>query len=862
MTRHLSTTTGLLLIIATLSPASGPAAAPASPRVTLNLDTGWLYSAKDNAGYSSATADESSLEKVCVPHANIITKHMYQSESAFRFVSWYRRHFTPPASYDGKRFLLEFQAVSINAVVYVNETKAGEHRGGYTPFTIDITDRVTAGRDNVIAVQADSRRQTGVPPEGGSLDFMIYGGIVRHVNLIVTDPLHAEWVFVSTQNPSQSAPASPAITAKIRIVNNGAAAKTCRAVTSVIDADNTVAATATGSLDLPAGGSGELTQTTGAVAAPGLWDVDHPILYRVVTQLFDGETLVDEYVTRTGIRSLTMNKTDGKCYLNGKPLKLRGLNRHETYPYIGRAAAKRLQRKDADILKYDLGCNIVRTSHYPQAPDFFDRCDEIGLLVLEEVPGWMYVGNDAWKKLQMQVLKDMIVRDRNHPCILTFGVRVNESEDDNAFYKTMNDTARHYDPTRLTCGVRRGNSDPATSFLEDIWTQNFVTPSSNAPNMPVITTEYCGHNLNPQAHSWDNDNVLLGQITDGSQGHAKGHNDSYRSGIWGGLLGWCAFDYASSHGNATANETGRGKNGYVSHHGVSSIFRLPKLAAWFYQSQRDPALFGPMVRICNYWTSKSPSSVMVVSNCEQVELYQDNKSLGKKTSGNLYTSLPHPVFSWNATFTPGELRAVGYIGGAQAAVHRIRTPGSPSAVTVVPDTNVLYTGGDMTRVVVSLSDTTSQVLHLRDDSVSLSATGAGDFIGEAKTALEGGQTAFYVKTRSSATGTITCQASAAGLTGSATITVVNESPVNIVQPPHARPARLNSVKPLHCAVVDRRILLPQWAAAGTMVRIYDLSGRLLYAAPLKTRSLDLAARGFAGGVRIVKVDRESGKIKQ
>ena len=215
-----------------------------------------------------------------------------------------------------------------------------------------------------------------------------------------------------------------------------------------------------------------------------------------------------------------------------------------TYPYIGRAAAKRLQRKDADILKYDLGCNIVRTSHYPQAPDFFDRCDEVGLLVLEEVPGWMYIGNDAWKQLEMQVLKDMIVRDRNHPCILTFGVRVNESPDDNTFYRSMNDTARHYDPTRLTCGVRRGNSDPATSFLEDIWTQNFINPSASPPNMPVITTEYCGHNLNPQAHSWDSDNILLGQITDGSQGHAKGQNASYQFSNWGGLLGWCAFDYA------------------------------------------------------------------------------------------------------------------------------------------------------------------------------------------------------------------------------------------------------------------------------------------------------------------------------
>ena len=218
----------------------------------------------------------------------------------------------------------------------------------------------------------------------------------------------------------------------------------------------------------------------------------------------------------------------------------------------------------------------------------------------------------------MQVLKDMIIRDRN------------------TFYKSMNDTARHYDSTRLTCGVRRGNSDPATSFLEDIWTQNFVVPTTSAPNMPMITTEYCGHNLNPQSHSWDSDEIQISQITDSRYGHGIGHERSYTYDIWGGLLGWCAFDYASSHGNATTNENGR----YVSPHGVSDIFRLPKLAAWFYQSQRDPNLYGPMVHVCSHWTSGSPTSVMVVSNCEEVELFQDDTSFGKKNSGSLFTHLP------------------------------------------------------------------------------------------------------------------------------------------------------------------------------------------------------------------------------
>ena len=368
-------------------------------RETIEMDTGWLYTAGDNAGYASKTAAESGFERVCIPHANVITKHAYQSEKAFQFVSWYRRHSAIPARLSGRRVFLEFEAVSIGAEVYVNGEKAGEHQGAYTPFIINITGLVVFGEDNVIAVKVDSRAHSSVPPEGSTIDFMIYGGIVRHVRMTITDPLHIDRVFASTDNPSQTKPAAPAMNIKARVVNQGAAVRNCRVVASITDQNSVVVASANESGEVPADGSHEFSLTIGTIASAQLRGVDHPYLYTVITRVMEGETVLDGYRTRTGIRSLTMNKTDGKCYLNGTALKLRGLNRHEAYPYIGHAASRRLQRKDADILKYDLGCNIVRTSHYPQAPDFLDRCDEIGLLVLEEVPGWMYIGNTAWKNL-------------------------------------------------------------------------------------------------------------------------------------------------------------------------------------------------------------------------------------------------------------------------------------------------------------------------------------------------------------------------------------------------------------------------------------------------------------------------------
>jgi hypothetical protein len=237
-----------------------------------------------------------------------------------------------------------------------------------------------------------------------------------------------------------------------------------------------------------------------------------------------------------------------------------------------------------------------------------------------------------------------------------------------------------------------------------------------------------------------------------------------------------------------------------------------------------------------------------------VDLFQDGTSLGKKNSGNQYTSLPHPLFSWNATFKSGELKAVGYIGGNQAATHIVKTPGSPAGLTVVPDTNVLYEGGDMTRVVVSMVDESGQLLHLSDDSVTLSAAGAGDFVGEAKTALEGGQMAFFVKTRASETGTITCNAAAGGKSGNATITVIKESPTSINNPSVKQASFFPANnKPRYFKVCGSRVILPQWVQKGAEVRVYDLTGRVLYVVTPKDRVLDLTKTGISEGVRVVKI---------
>jgi beta-galactosidase len=207
-----------------------------SNRVFTKFNRAWRFNATDNVSFSGVAVNDStgSWTRVCLPQQNITVKHMFfnggtasGSGAAWAFISWYRKHYTPPISYNGRRFLLEFEGVSNIATVYVNGNQVGTHSGGYTPFTVDITSQITTGSDNVIAVRVNSQYQTGIPPETGSnIDFSVFGGIVRNVNLIVVDPLYVEFNWVSIPNAtSSSSTPTGTVTSHVKLVNNAATSK-------------------------------------------------------------------------------------------------------------------------------------------------------------------------------------------------------------------------------------------------------------------------------------------------------------------------------------------------------------------------------------------------------------------------------------------------------------------------------------------------------------------------------------------------------------------------------------------------------------------------------------------------------------
>jgi len=714
-------------------------------RLEINLNSHWLFKNEELPDGSSDTLNEEGFLPVCLPHSNTIVPHREIDMRSFRNVSWYRRHFIPSIKYHDKRFLLKFQGASQITEVYLNGTLIGVHKGAYTPFSFDITKYLRFGADNIIAVRVDSRKHREIPPERMTLDYMIFGGITRDVSMVICDSLFVDWVFASCDSVDQNR-----VNVRCRIRNSKLEKVNCVVESQIIDSSGVIVATGKDTCSIPPDSSFEPVYNTTPIRGLQKWDTDHPYLYSIRTQVKMDSVVIDESSEKIGIRSISFNKTDGRFYINGKPLWLCGLNRHETFPFIGRSAANRLQRKDADILKYELGCNVVRCSHYPQDPEFLNRCDEIGLLVLEEIPGWIYVGDTLWQKISIKNVEEMVMRDRNHPSVISYGVRINESDDHHDFYEKTNKLARNLDPTRPTHGVRLKNHGTQAEFLEDIWTHNFIIPKGKPQPLPWLITESFG--VQCQVHSWAQEEQLLQKMCRFAEVMDSIAGNKYLAGE----IGWCAFDYNSE--NLTADHS-------VCYYGAADLYRIPKYSGMFLKSQAEPEVVGPMVYICHAWKTKlTPNDIYVASNCDQVELFINGKSLGKKTPDR-YPSLPHPLTVWkNAPFERGKIRAVGYINDTIVAENIHQTPGVPVAIKMIPDTTGILDGGDMVRVVVIAVDKFGQTVPGANNIVELSVSGAADFLGQPLIALEDGKTAFFVKSRADVTGKVICAAKSPGLT--------------------------------------------------------------------------------------------------
>ena len=357
-------------------------------RIPLNNDWDFVPSFTDEYLHGQGSG-----ETVRLPHACVETPYDYFDESIYQMHCAYRRTLSVPAEWAGKRLLLTVGAAAHRAVVYLDGQAIYEHQCGYTAFTVDLADYVTPGKDHVLAITVDSRETLDQPPFGYVIDYMTYGGLYREVWLEVKEPTYLADVF-----------AQPAFTD--RAAGEGAVTSWV-SVTAPRQGDTIVQTLLCGATALSRRSFPAQEENTCVLTAQGLkpWGIQEPHLYTLRTELCRSQQVLDSREDRIGFREAVFTK-DG-FFLNGEKVKLRGLNRHQSYPYVGYAMPAGVQQLDADILKNELHCNAVRTSHYPQSPHFIDRCDELGLLVFTEIPGWQHIGGEAWQDQAVENVREM-----------------------------------------------------------------------------------------------------------------------------------------------------------------------------------------------------------------------------------------------------------------------------------------------------------------------------------------------------------------------------------------------------------------------------------------------------------------------
>ncbi len=588
-------------------------------RIYLNND--WYFTETFSDALLSSEADTSALTSVRIPHTVKETPFHYFDESEYQMVSGYVKKLTVDPAWEGKTLLLTFEAVGHDATVYVNGREAGSHHSGYTAFTLDITDFINFKSENTIVVRCDSRETLNTPPFGFVIDYMTYGGIYREVYLDIREESYiADCYIASKLSDRYALPTEETrlfakksqVFSRIEVKHPKPGMKIVQELLKKGD-DTVLVSDETASVN-------EVTEFSFFTGDVELWDIENPALYEMRTRLLDADGR--EWDSRTdtfGFRKAVFKERG--FYLNGRKVKIRGLNRHQSYPYVGYAMPASMQRRDADILKYELGVNAARTSHYPQSHDFISRCDEIGLLVFTEFPGWQHIGDTAWKEQALTNLREMITEYRNHPSIILWGARINESIDDDAFYTETNALAHTLDPYRQTGGVRCYKKG---SLLEDVFTYNDFVHDGKHPGCepkrdvtpdvkkPYLISEYNGHMYPTKTFDWEE------HRTEHALRHANVLNEVARQKDISGSFGWCMFDYN------THKDFGSGDR--ICYHGVMDMFRNPKMAAAIYAAQQDetPVLSVSSTMDIGEHPGSNRGNIYIFTNADSVRMYKND----------------------------------------------------------------------------------------------------------------------------------------------------------------------------------------------------------------------------------------------
>lgn len=736
-------------------------------RRVIPLNQNWLFGGKMDPSSLGQNFSDKGFSPVTLPHCVTDLSWHDWDVTSWQTAWAYSNHFSFPKELMGMRVFLHFEGVLVGTYPSINGHQLTPHYGGYLPFSYEITEWVHAG-ENTLLTGVDAR-WSNVPPDGhpdgaNRVDFLEPGGIHREVWLEAVPKVYISDVFAK---PVDVLTHNRHIETRCTI-DAGVALQKPVVLQVEMKESGRVISRARKEIRIEKTGQTEITLNLANLGNVILWDVDNPKLYDIETTLLVGGSPLHNHKTRTGLRDARFT-VDG-FFLNGRRLQIFGLNRHEVYPYAGFAMPDRVMRHDAEMLRKEFNCNMVRCSHYPQREAFLDACDELGMMVWEETPGWGYIGDDAWKELLVRDVRDMIIRDRNHPSIIIWGTRANESRNEVELYKRTRALAQTLDGTRPSSGSMTSHTT-GNGWDEDVFSyddyhgdgKGNATLHEPIKGVPYLVSEAVGQ-FNYEVNKgftcmYSRDATIHIQQLQAIN-HAQAHEKAAENSSNCGVIGWCAFEYSSPHNSAKG----------IKNPGVADVFRIPKLGASFYQSQRDIKK-GAVIHPNFYWDfgAQTPSgpgkNAAIFSNCDRLELFvngQHHSTL--QPDRKRYPKLKYAPFfadlELSGTDFP-ELRIDGYVKDEKKISRNFSSnPHSDQFLVVADDKELIGNGSDGTRVVFRVTDKYGAPRPFAEGIVNFQIKGPGVIVGDKQFDLKpaGGAAAIWVRTKPNTSGTIVLEA--------------------------------------------------------------------------------------------------------
>lgn len=741
---------------------------PNSGREVFSMNPAWRFYKGAVEGAEATNFDDAEWTVVSLPNGIEYLPTEASGCINYQGEVWYRKHFTPADALKGKKLFLHFEAIMGKSKVFVNGKLLTEHFGGYLPVVVDISDVLNWGEDNVIAVWTDNSDDKTYPPGKAQdvLDFTYFGGIYRdcwliaHNPVFITDPNFENEVaggglFVAYDKVSD---ASAEVLLKAHVRNDSRKAFTGVVEYELQQPDGTQVAFLNDEIQIRPG-KAITSKDKLIVKTPMLWSPETPTLYNLIVRIRDREgNVVDGYRRRIGIRSVEFKGKDG-FWLNGKPYEspLIGANRHQDFAVVGNAVANSIHWRDAKKLR-DAGMKVIRNAHCPQDPAFMDACDELGLFVIVNTPGWQF-WNDAPEFAQRVYsdIRNLVRRDRNHACVWMWEPILNETWYPEDFAKNTRDIVDQEYPypycySGCDSGARGKEHFPILFTHPSYDGKSWGDKNAN-PKITYFTREWgdnvddwSSHNSPSRvARNWGEQPMLIQAQHYANPTYTYTCYDAlYRTPRQhvGGCL-WHSFDHQ------------RGYHPDPFYGGLMDVFRQPKYSYYMFKAQRSPQkqerLFetGPMVYIAHEMTPFSGKDVTVFSNCDEVRLtflkdgktYTYNKPVVKEgmpspviTFPDVYDFMTDKAMSRKKKQDEVFLRAEGLIDGKVVATHEVHPARRPEKVLLWVDNenvNLKADGSDFVTVVAAIADKNGNIKRLNNYYVKFHVEGEGRILGDA-----------------------------------------------------------------------------------------------------------------------------------